>query len=216
MSDTWKMTPFTKIDWSLYLVADTEFASGKNLPWLVRQAVLGGVTVVQIRAKELGTRDFLELASRLSHNLKKIGCPLLINDRVDIALACGAEGVHLGQDDMPLPDARRLLGPDKIIGISVNTLDEAAEAEKLGADYLGLGPIYVTSTKKTVLPVLGPEGIRRVRRQVGIPVIAIGGINPTNAGAAKKAGADGIAIVSALLGAKNIRRAAAEIKSRLP
>jgi len=208
------MSPLKKIDWSLYLVADTEFAAGKNLVHLVSEAVLGGVTIVQLRAKDLGTRDFLELALKVSEKLGKIGIPLLINDRVDIALACGAAGVHLGQDDMPLPDARRLLGPDKTIGISVNTLDEAAEAERLGADYLGLGPIYGTSTKQTVLPVLGPEGIQRLRRQIRIPIVAIGGINAGNAGAVIKAGADGIAVVSAILGARDARQAAAELLKR--
>lgn len=208
------MSPLKKIDWSLYLVADTEFAAGKNLVHLVSEAVLGGVTIVQLRAKDLGTRDFLELALNMSEKLGKTGIPLLINDRVDIALACGAAGVHLGQDDMPLPDARRLLGPDKTIGISVNTLDEAAEAERLGADYLGLGPIYGTSTKQTVLPVLGPEGIQRLRRQIRIPMVAIGGINAGNAGAVKKAGADGIAVVSAILGARDARQAAAELLKR--
>jgi thiamine-phosphate pyrophosphorylase len=209
------MSPLKKIDWSLYLVADTEFAAGKDLVPLVREAVLGGVTVVQLRAKNLGTRDFLELALRMSAALKKKSVPLIINDRTDIALACGAEGVHLGQDDMPLPDARRLLGPDKVIGISVNTINEAAEAERLGADYLGLGPIYGTSTKQTVLPVLGPEGIQRVKRHIGIPIIAIGGINAANAGAVKKAGADGIAVVSAILSAKDARQATAELKNIL-
>jgi thiamine-phosphate pyrophosphorylase len=208
------MSPLKKIDWSLYLVADTEFAAGNNLVHLVSEAVLGGVTIVQLRAKDLGTRDFLELALKVSEKLGKPGIPLLINDRVDIALACGAAGVHLGQDDMPLPDARRLLGPDKTIGISVNTIDEAAEAERLGADYLGLGPIYGTSTKQTVLPVLGPEGIQRLRRQIRIPMVAIGGINAGNAGAVIKAGADGIAVVSAILGARDARQAAAELLKR--
>jgi thiamine-phosphate pyrophosphorylase len=209
------MSPLKKIDWSLYLVADTEFAAGKDLLPLVREAVLGGVTVVQLRAKDLGTRDFLDLASRINGQLEKSSVPFLINDRVDIALACGAAGVHLGQHDMPLPDARRLLGPDKTIGISVNTLDEAAKAERLGADYVGLGPIYGTSTKQTTLPVLGPEGIRRLLERIGIPVVAIGGINAANAGAAMRAGAAGVAVVSAILGAADARKAAAELKKRV-
>jgi len=208
-----KMIMSQKVDWSLYLVADTEFMAGRDLVLSVSEAVLGGATVVQLRAKDLGTKDFLELASRMKKLLGKSGVPLLINDRLDIVLACGAAGVHLGQGDMPLPIARRLLSPDKLIGISVNTLDEAAEAERLGADYLGLGPIYETSTKQTTLPFLGPKGIQRLKRQIGIPIIAIGGINAANAGAVKKAGADGIAVVSAILGAKDVRRAAAELKN---
>jgi len=204
-----------KIDWSLYLVADTEFAAGKDLLPRIREAVLGGVTVVQLRAKDLGTRDFLELASRISEQLGKLGVPFLINDRVDISLACGAAGVHLGQDDMPLADARRLLGPDKTIGISVNTLEEAVKAQTLGADYVGLGPIYETPTKKTTLPVLGPAGIRHLRDRIRIPVVAIGGIRAANAGAVMKAGAAGVAVVSAILGAADARKAAAELKKRV-
>jgi len=208
------MSPLKKIDWSLYLVADTEFAAGRDLVRLVREAVLGGVTTVQLRAKDLGTRDFLELASRISEQLGKLGVPFLINDRVDISLACGTAGVHLGQDDMPLADARRLLGPDKTIGISVNTLEEAVEAQTLGADYVGLGPIYATTTKDTDLPIVGAEGIRRMHKLIDIPIIAIGGINAGNAADVLRAGAAGVAVVSAILGARDARQAAAELLKR--
>ena len=169
------------VDFRLYLVADVEFAAGRDLAYLAGEAVLGGVTMVQLRAKGSETREFLGLATRMCAALKSRSVPLIINDRVDIALACGADGVHLGQDDMPLDKARELLGSTKIIGISVNTLKEAREAERLGADYIGLGPIYATATKDTDLPVLGPEGIRRMREKIGIPIIAIGGINAGNA-----------------------------------
>ena len=206
------MRPLKKIDWSLYLVADTEFTAGKDLVPLIRKAVLGGVTVVQLRAKNLGTRDFLELASRISEKLAKSGVPLIINDRVDIALACAADGIHLGQDDMPLDRTRKLLGRSKIIGVTVNTLKEAREAERLGADYVGLGPIYVTTTKDTDLPIVGPEGIRRMHKLIDIPIIAIGGINAGNAADVLRAGAAGVAVVSAILGAADARKAAAELK----
>lgn len=204
-----------KIDWSLYLVADTEFAAGKDLLPRIREAVLGGVTVVQLRAKDLGTRDFLELASRISEQLGKLGVPFLINDRVDISLACGAAGVHLGQDDMPPDRAKKLLGRSKIIGVSVNTLKEAREAERLGADYVGLGPIYATTTKNTDLPIVGSEGIRRMHKLIDIPIIAIGGINAGNATDVLRAGAAGVAVVSAILGAADARKAAAELKKRV-
>ena len=148
------------IDLSLYLVADVDFAAGRDLVRLVREAVRGGVTAVQLRAKGLGTREFLKLATRMAAVLKGRSIPLIINDRVDIALACGADGVHLGQDDMPADKARKLLGRSKIIGISVNTMKEARAAERLGADYLGLGPMYETTTKDTGLPAVGPAGIR--------------------------------------------------------
>ncbi|MCJ7643603.1 MAG: thiamine phosphate synthase [Candidatus Aminicenantes bacterium] len=204
-----------RIDWSLYLVADTEFAAGKDLLPRIREAVLGGVTVVQLRAKDLGTRDFLELASRISEQLGKLGVPFLINDRVDISLACGAAGVHLGQDDMPPDRAKKLLGRSKIIGVSVNTLKEAREAERLGADYVGLGPIYATTTKNTDLPIVGSEGIRRMHKLIDIPIIAIGGINAGNAADVLRAGAAGVAVVSAILGAADARKAAAELKKRV-
>ena len=204
-----------KTDYSLYLVADTEFTGGRDLVPMVLEAVLGGVSIVQLRAKNLGTREFHDLALRLSDLLRGLRVPLLINDRTDIALACGADGAHLGQDDLPADAARRLLGKSKIIGVSVNTIEEAEEAERLGADYVGLGPIYATNTKDTDLPVLGPEGISRMSRRIGIPIIAIAGINAANAADVMKAGAAGIAVVSAVLGAPDIRKAAAGLKKSI-
>jgi thiamine-phosphate pyrophosphorylase len=203
------------IDLSLYLVADVDFAAGRDLAYLAGEAVLGGVTIVQLRAKGSGTREFLELAVRMAAVLKKRSVPLIINDRADIAMACGADGVHLGQDDMPLDKARQLLGKSKIIGVSANTLKEARDAERQSADYIGLGPIYATSTKDTDLPVLGPEGIRRIRKKIGIPIIAIGGINAGNAAEVRKAGAAGLAVVSAILGTPDPRSAAANLKKAL-
>ncbi len=208
-----KRTP--EINLSLYLVADVDYAPGKDVVALAVAAVRGGVTIVQLRAKGSETRGFLELATRMASALKRRSVPLIINDRVDIALACGADGVHLGQDDMPLDAARKLLGGVKIIGVSANTLKEAREAERLGADYVGLGPIYATTTKDTDLPVLGPEGIRRMRQKIGIPIVAIGGINAGNAAAVMKAGAAGVAVVSAILGAPDVRLAAADLKKVL-
>jgi thiamine-phosphate pyrophosphorylase len=202
-------------DLSLYLVADVEFASGRDLAYLAGEAVLGGVTIVQLRAKGLKTSEFLDLATRMAAVLKERSVPLIINDRVDIAMACGADGVHLGQDDGPPDVARTLLGGSKIIGVSVNTLEEAHEAERLGADYIGLGPIYATTTKDTELPVLGPEELRRMRQKIGIPIIAIGGINAGNAAEVMKAGAAGIAVVSAILGAPDARKAASELKKKV-
>lgn len=200
------------IDHSLYLVADAGFAAGRDLPALAAAAVEGGVTVVQLRAKDLSARDFLSLALEVGGRLKTSGVPLVINDRVDVALACGAAGVHLGQDDMPVTAARKILGKDRLIGVSVNTLEEAMEAEKLGADYVGLGPVYPTATKETDLAILGPEGIARIKQVLGIPVVAIGGITAANAPDIARAGADGIAVVSAILGAADPKRAAADLR----
>jgi thiamine-phosphate pyrophosphorylase len=200
------------IDFSLYLVADAEFAAYRDLLGLIGEAVRGGATVVQLRAKNLPSRAFLELGLRTADLLARTGVPLLVNDRLDIALACGAAGVHLGQEDMPVPRAREILGPDRIIGVSVNTPEEALRAEREGADYVGAGPAHATSTKETALGVLGPEGIGRIKRAVRIPVVAIGGISAANAADIRKSGADGIAVVSAILGAPDAKRAAEDLK----
>lgn len=199
------------VDYALYLVADADFAPGRDLPALVAEAVRGGVTVVQLRAKSLAPPELVGLGKAVAAALAGTGVPLIVNDRPEAALACGAAGVHLGQGDAPVPEARRLLGPAATVGVSVNTVEEALRAEREGADYLGAGPAYATATKATDLPVLGPEGIAAVKRAVRIPVVAIGGVGPANAAALARAGADGIAVVSAILGAPDARRAAEEL-----
>jgi thiamine-phosphate pyrophosphorylase len=200
------------IDYSLYLVADADFAAGRDLVALVEAAVLGGVTIVQLRAKRLSGGAFVELAAHIARRLRGKRIPLLVNDRLDVALACGAAGVHLGQDDLPAPLARRLLGPDAMIGVSVNTPEEARRAEQEGADYVGAGPAYPTATKETSLAILGPSGIRTIAAAIRLPVVAIGGIVPENAADIISAGARGIAVVSAILGAPDATRAAEELK----
>ena len=200
------------VDYALYLVADADFATGRDLAALVAEAVRGGVTVVQLRAKSLAPPELVELGKAVAAALAGTGASFLVNDSPDAALACGAAGVHLGQDDPPVPEARRLLGPAGTIGVSVNTVEEALRAERDGADYVGAGPAYATATKATGLPVLGPEGIARIKRAVRIPVVAIGGLGPDNAAAIARAGADGIAVVSAILGAPDARRAAERLR----
>jgi thiamine-phosphate pyrophosphorylase len=199
-------------DYSLYLVADADYAAGRDLAGLVDAAIEGGVTLVQLRAKHLPGGAFVELALEVARRLAAKGVPLLINDRADVALGCGAAGVHLGQEDIQVPLARRLLGPDATIGVSVNTPDEARRAEREGADYVGAGPAYATATKETALAVLGREGIGLIKRAIRIPVVAIGGIGTGNASEIASAGADGIAVISAILGAPDARRAAEELK----
>ena len=208
------------MDYSLCLVADTDFfkkiavrgAAGQDLLGLIQASVRGGVTVVQLRAKTFCFREFLDLGLRTADRLAGTGVPLIINDRMDIALACGADGVHLGQEDMPLAAARKILGRERLIGISVNTVEEARAAEAGGADYVGASPAFATTSKETALPILGPEGVRRIKRAVGIPVVAIGGISVTNAAEIGQTGADGIAVISAILGAPDAGRAAEELK----
>jgi thiamine-phosphate pyrophosphorylase len=199
------------IDYTLYLVADAGSAAGRDLAALVDAAVDGGVTVVQLRAKDLPKSDVIALAGEISRRLGPREVPLLVNDHPDVAKACGAAGVHLGQDDMPVAFARRLLGPEAVIGVSVNTPDEARRAELEGADYVGAGPAYATSTKETSLAVLGPDGLGLLKRATALPIVAIGGITPANAGELARAGVAGIAVVSAILGAPDPRHAAAEL-----
>jgi thiamine-phosphate pyrophosphorylase len=201
------------IDYSLYLVADAGFAGGRDLVKVIESAVRGGVTIVQLRGKDLPYEDFLSLGRRASAALKKFHVPLIINDRADVALACGAAGVHLGQDDMPLRLARRVLSENMVIGASANTREEALDAERRGADYIGLGPVFPTASKETILPPVGPEGIRSVKARLRIPVVAIGGITARNALAVLQAGADGIAVISAILGPTDTEKAARRLKN---
>ena len=200
------------VDYTLYLVADADYAGGRDLAGLIDAAVEGGVTIVQLRAKNLAGGAFVELGLKVAGRLAARGVPLFINDRLDIAMACGAAGVHLGQGDLPVPLARRLLGPYATIGVSANTPEEARRAEREGANYIGAGPAYPTVTKETALAVLGPLGIGLIKRSTGLPVVAIGGIDAGNAPEIARAGADGIAVVSAILGSPDARKAAVELK----
>ena len=199
-----------EIDWSFYLVADAAFRRGRDFLQALEMAVEGGATAVQIRGKTIEAGELFTLASASASLLKPRGIPLLVNDRADIARACGADGVHLGREDLPLAAARKILGSGAVIGLSVNTIDEAREAERLGADYIGLGPVFATTTKDTPLPVLGAEGVARIKAAVVIPVIAIGGLNAANVAAIMQAGADGAAVISAVWGVPDVRAAAQE------
>jgi thiamine-phosphate pyrophosphorylase len=186
------------IDYSLYLVTDRKLSLGRSLLDVIKPAVEGGVTVVQLREKEVDSREFYREALGIKEYLDSRDIPLIINDRVDIALAIDAAGVHLGQEDLPIVVARKILGPGKIIGASVFTPDEAMQAEAMGADYLGLSPIFVTSTKPELTSQLGVEGIGPIRRATRLPLVGIGSMNETNAFSVIRAGLDGIAVVSAI------------------
>jgi thiamine-phosphate pyrophosphorylase len=200
-----------RIDWRLCFIADSEAASGRDILQLIAEAVEGGVTLIQLRGKKWTSREFLDMGMKALRFLGPKKIPLIINDRVDIALACEADGVHLGQDDMPLPYAREILGKDRIIGISVATPDEAEAAEKDGADYVGAGPVFGTLSKKDTAPLLGLTGLRKIREKTKIPILAIGGITVANAADVISAGADGVAVISAITAAINPGRAATEI-----
>jgi len=195
----------------LYLVTDRGLAGDRPLEEVVLAAVEGGAGVVQLREKELATRAFVESARRLKALLEPRGIPLIVNDRVDVALAAGADGVHLGQEDMAYPDARALLGPDAIIGLSVETPEDVREAEGFDVDYLGVSPIFPTPTKSDTKGAWGLDGLAEVRRMSRHRLVAIGGLNATNAADAIRAGADAVAVVSAICAAADPRRAAKEL-----
>lgn len=203
------------MDYSLYLVTDRALSLGRSNLEVVQSAVEGGVTLVQLREKEATTREFYEEGLKVGAYLKARDIPLIINDRIDLALALDAAGVHLGQDDMPIDVARKLLGPRKIIGASVFTLEEAKIAESLGADYLGLSPIFVTETKPELVRQIGIEGIPLLKAAVQIPVVGIGSMSESNAYDAVKAGLDGVAVVSAICSREDPRAAAAAIKAEV-
>lgn len=207
--------PMKPIDWRLCLVADMEAAGTRDLVSIIEDAIRAGATLIQLRGKNCETRELLDLAFRISDVLKAQKVPLFINDRVDVALACGADGVHLGQQDMPLVHARKLLGRDRSIGISVNTVAEAQAAEKDGADYIGVGPVYFTSSKDKIPAILGLKGLRMIREKVQIPILAIGGITSQNAKAVISAGADGIAVISAIMSEDDVREATKSLVSVL-
>ena len=171
----------------------------------------GGVTIVQLREKTASTRAFIEQAGVLKRLLAPLRVPLLINDRIDVALAAGADGAHVGQQDMPVALARQLLGPAAIIGLSITQLGDVRDPDLALADYLGVGPIFAQSTKLDATLPLGLAGLAQVRRATGKPIVAIGGVSATNAGAVRSAGADGVAVVSAIMGADDPMAAAAAL-----
>ena len=202
-------------DYSLYLVTDRTLSLGRSTVEVVRAAIRGGVSCVQLREKGCSTREFMDEARLLKALLAGTGVPLFINDRLDVALAVGADGVHLGQNDLPIADARRLVGNRMIIGISAESVADAVRAEAEGADYIGASPVFTTPTKTDTAPPLGLAGLRAIRRAVQLPLVAIGGIDADNASQVLRAGADGLAVVSAIVSAPCPRTAAAGLRQRI-
>lgn len=195
----------------LYLVTDRPLSLGRDIEEIVREAVEGGVTMVQLREKECPTGEFVALAKRLKALLAPLGVPLIINDRVDVALAVDADGVHIGQSDMPYEAARRLLGYDKIIGLSVENFEDLEVANTLDVDYVGISPVYGTPTKSDTAEPFGLEGLRRAVAMSVHPTVAIGGMNAQTIGEVIAAGADGVAVVSAICSAPSPRKATEEL-----
>jgi len=204
-------------DVRLYALLDPEI-SGERLPELAQAAIEGGATLIQLRDKRGETRQLLAEARVLKRVLALHSVPLIINDRVDVALAAGADGVHVGQDDMPAEDARRLLGREALIGLSIKTTEEARAAPLDVVDYVGVGGVYATSSKNNPQPPIGAAGLRTLievirARTPGMPVAAIAGIDETNAAEVIAAGADGIAVIAALARAEDPVRAAKRLRA---
>ena len=199
-----------KIDYTLYLCTDSGLMSSATVEESVERAVQGGCSVVQLREKEASSLELFRLAERVKRVTDKYGVPLIINDRLDICQAVDAAGVHLGQSDLPCAEARKILGADKIIGVSAATPEEAAKAQADGADYLGVGAAFVTGTKTDAKPI-SRETIRAITAAVDIPVVAIGGISHDNILELKNCGLDGVAVVSALFAQADVKAAAEEL-----
>jgi thiamine-phosphate pyrophosphorylase len=196
----------------LYLVTDQPSLKGRTLIDVVQAAVQGGVTCVQLREKHANSRDFYAQAVALMNLLRPLNVPLIINDRLDIALACGAQGVHLGQSDLPVDVARKLLPPEVFIGWSVETMEEVARSATLPVDYLGVSPVFATPTKTDTATPWGLDGLQRIRALTQLPLVAIGGIHLHNATQVMQAGADSLAVVSAICSADDPRAASQQLR----
>ena len=199
-------------DLLLYAVTDRHWLNGRTLVDVVKESLDGGVTMIQLREKSLDEGKFLEEAKELQALCRERHVPFIVNDNVDIAKAMDADGVHVGQDDMAALDARAKLGPDKLIGVSAHTVEEALLAEKQGADYLGVGAVFPTSSKSDV-GEMSYETLKAICKAVSIPVVAIGGIHKDNILQLRGTGVDGVALVSAIFSAKDIEAECRELKA---
>ena len=200
-----------QIDYSIYLVTDRDLMSTETLEEAVEQAIKGGCTLVQLREKDCSSLDFYNTAINVKKITDKYNVPLLINDRLDIALAVDAAGVHVGQSDLPCSVVRKIIGEDKIIGVSAGNLENALKAQKDGADYIGVGAMYATGTKKDARPTSMDE-LKKIRENISIPIVAIGGINKERVKDFEGTKIDGLAIVSAIIAQNDICKATKELK----
>lgn len=196
------------LDYSLYLVTDQKLAGNQSLADIVKSAIAGGVTIVQYREKDASTKYMIEQANEIHKITKMAGVPLIIDDRADVMLAINAEGLHVGQSDMPAVLARKLIGPDKILGVTAKNVDQAIQAEKDGANYIGCGDIFGTTSKVDAGIPIGLDGFNKRLHSVSIPVVGIGGITINNVASVVELGADGIVVISAIIGQENPEKAA--------
>lgn len=195
----------------LYLVTDRKLCNSRPIDEVIALAVKGGAGLVQLREKAISTRDFVELAIKIKRITSPLGIPLIINDRIDVALASKADGVHIGQSDMPYEMARKLMGPDAVIGLSVESMEEVIEAQDFAVDYLGVSPVFATPTKTDTKVEWGLEGITKIKEISRHPLVAIGGINSRNAARVVAAGADCVAVVSDICSASDPEKSAGKL-----
>lgn len=200
-----------KFDLSLYIITDRRAAGGRDLLGIVEASIKNGATLVQLREKILPTGEFVSFGTKLHAITSNYNVPLIVNDRIDVALAINAEGVHVGQDDMPAELVRKLIGPDKIIGVSTHSVEQAKKAEKDGADYIGVGPVFATQTKPDAEPI-GLKTLQDIAATVKLPKVGIGAVTRNNAQQVLDAGADGIAVISAIIGADDVAGATKELR----
>lgn len=200
----------SNIDYTLYLVTDRALMSTDTLEEAVEQAIAGGCTMIQLREKEASSLDFYQTAMGIREITAKYHVPLLINDRADIALAVDADGVHVGQSDLPARVVREMIGKDKLLGVSVSTVEEALKAVEDGADYIGVGAMYPTGTKTNAV-IVSMDQLKRIREAVPIPIVIIGGINQKTVPDFAGAGIDGLAVVSSVIAQKDIAKASREL-----
>ena len=198
-------------DYTLYLVTDRQLMSCDSLTEAVEQAILGGCTMIQLREKELPSLEFYNQAVAVKQVTERYHIPLIINDRIDIAMAVQAAGVHIGQHDLPAATVRKVIGENMLLGVSASSIAEAIQAQQDGADYLGVGAMFPTGTK-TDAESVSMEELQKIRTSVSLPIVVIGGINKGNAGRFKPMGIDGLAVVSAIIAQSDIKAAAAELK----
>jgi thiamine-phosphate pyrophosphorylase len=192
-------------DFKLYAITGEQFHQGRDLIEVMEEAILGGVDIIQLRDKKSKKIDVLKKAQALRELTKKHGVTFIVNDHIDVALAVDADGIHVGQDDLPLKEARKVMGPDKIIGISTHKIEEAREAEKGGADYIGVGPIFETQSKEDVVDPVTTTYIQQVAEEITIPFVAIGGIKLHNVDQVLAAGAKRVCMISEIVGADDVR-----------
>ncbi len=201
-----------KVDYSLYVITDTNLSRGRSHREIIAAAIRGGATMVQYREKNASTRQMVDEAFVLRDLCREHNLPFIVNDRVDVALAVDADGVHVGQDDMPASLARRLIGPEKILGVSAENVEQARAAIDAGANYLGVGAVFATTTKSDAGEPLGLDGFAKITRVSTVPVVGIAGIQASNAASVIRAGAAGVAVVSAIVGAEDVQAAARELR----